>query len=174
MDKDDYYYLGKVLKTYGNKGHLLVFLDVDTPGNYSQLNTIFIGIENDRIPYFIREFELKQNKLAMIGFEDINSIEDAKIFVGHEMYLPASMLPPLKGKKFYYHEITGFMVIDKKYGNIGTVESVFDFPIQSLLQIRHGEKEILVPMVDEVLLKIDRKLKELHICAPEGLIDIYL
>ena len=174
MNNDDYYYLGKVLKTSGNKGHLLVFLDVDVPSNYTKISTVFIGIENDRIPYFVRELELKQNKLAMMGLEDVNSIEDAKIFAGREMYLPASMLPTLKGKKFYYHEITGFTVNDEKHGMIGKVESVLDLPQQALMQIRHGEKEILVPMVDEVLLKVDRKKKEIHIRAPEGLIDIYI
>jgi 16S rRNA processing protein RimM len=109
-----------------------------------------------------------------MGLEDVNSIEDARIFAGREMYLPASMLPPLKGKKFYYHEITGFTVNDEKFGMIGKVESVLDLPQQALMQVKHGEKEILVPMVDEVLLKVDRKKKEIHIRAPEGLIELYI
>jgi 16S rRNA processing protein RimM len=174
MIKDDFYYLGKILKTYGNKGHLLVLLDVDSPGSYAKIDTVFIGIDNDRIPYFIQEMELRQNKLAVVEFEDVHSIEDAKIFVGRELYLPASMLPTLKGKKFYYHEITGFNVIDEARGNIGCVESVLDLPQQSLMQIRFGDKEILMPIVDKILLKVDRAKKELHIRAPEGLIDIYL
>jgi 16S rRNA processing protein RimM len=40
--------------------------------------------------------------------------------------------------------------------------------------VSFNEKEILIPLVDEVILKVDRKKKELHIRAPEGLIDIYL
>ena len=88
--------------------------------------------------------------------------------------LPVSLLPRLEGNKFYYHEITGFAVIDKNHGNIGLLKSVLDLPRQSLLQIQHGEKEILVPLTDEILLKVDREKKELQIDAPEGLIEIYL
>jgi 16S rRNA processing protein RimM len=49
-----------------------------------------------------------------------------------------------------------------------------DLPLQALLQIAFGEKELLVPLVDEIIVKVDRKKKELHIRAPEGLIDFYL
>ena len=174
MNKDDSYYLGKILKTCGSKGHLLAFLDVDTPVKYADLHTVFISVDNDRIPYFIKELELRHNKLAMIGFEDVNTIDEAKIFVGREMYLPANMLPPLRGKEFYYHEITGFSVIDNQHGDIGKVECVLDLPQQSLMQIVFGEKEILIPIVDEIVLKVDRRKKEIHILAPEGLIEIYL
>lgn len=174
MDKDDFFYLGKVLKTNGSDGHLLIFLDVDQPSRYKKLETVFIGIENDRIPFAVSEIEMKHRNTARILLEDVHSDEEARIFAGRELYLPLSMLPPLRGKKFYFHEIKGFTVIDKKHGNIGTLASVLDMPQQSLMQIMHGSKEILVPLNDEVLVKVDRIKKELVIQAPEGLIGIYL
>ena len=174
MDRDDFFYLGKILKTNGRKGHLLIFLDVDDPVRYENLETVFIGIENDCIPFAIEELELKHKNTALIRFEDIQSNDDALIYVGHELYLPASMLPPLKGKKFYFHEIIGFTVIDKNHGNVGIITSIIDMPQQSLMQIKHGSKEILIPLVDKVLLKVDRQNKELYILAPEGLIEIYI
>jgi 16S rRNA processing protein RimM len=174
MNRDDFFYLGKILKTTGSKGHLLVFLDVDDPSRYKKLETVFIGIENDRIPFAISELELKHRNTARILFEDIHSDEEARICVGRELYLPSSMLPLLKGKKFYFHEIKGFTVIDKKHGKIGMVISVLDMPQQALMQIRHGEKEILIPVIDEILVSVDRKKKEIRIQAPEGLIEIYL
>lgn len=174
MDKDDFFYLGKILKTYGSKGHLLILLDVDDPVRYQKTETVFIGIENERIPFGIEEMELRQKNSAKIRFEDVHNAEDAEIFTGRELYLPISFLPPLKGKKFYYHEVIGFTVFDKKHGNIGTITSILDLPQQSVMQIQHGSKEILIPLVDKVLLKVDRSRKELHILAPEGLIEIYL
>jgi 16S rRNA processing protein RimM len=174
MNKDDFFYLGKILKTYGRKGHLLLYLDVDDPSRYRKVETLFIGIENDRIPFTLTELELHPKNQARIHFEDVNSTEDAEIFTGREIFLPASMLPKLKGKRFYFHEITGFSVIDQRFGNIGTVTSVLDLPQQALLQVRHGDREILIPVVDNIMKKIDRKMQEIHIIAPEGLIEIYL
>jgi 16S rRNA processing protein RimM len=38
----------------------------------------------------------------------------------------------------------------------------------------NGEKEVLVPLIKNLVTKVDRENKELHIQAPEGLIEIYL
>ena len=174
MNKDDFYYLGKIIKTYGNKGHVMVTLDVDDPSAYLNIESVFLDLQGERIPFFIEELELKHNKKAIIRFQDVNSIEDAEIYSGLEMYLPVSQLPPLSDDQFYFHEVKGFTVIDANHGKIGTIEDIIELPHQSLFQIRFGEKEILIPVVDQVILKVDRENHVLEIDAPEGLIEIYL
>jgi 16S rRNA processing protein RimM len=174
MNKDDFFYLGKILKAYGKKGHVLAYFDVDDLTEYRDLDAVFLGIDNDRIPFFIKSVEPRSKNQAVILFEDSDSADDASVFEGKELFLPLSRLPKLKGKKFYYHEVAGFKVIDTKHGDIGFLKSVLDMPQHPLLQIQHGEKEILVPLTDEILQKVDRVRKELHIDSPEGLIEIYL
>jgi len=51
---------------------------------------------------------------------------------------------------------------------------VLDNHQQALLQVRFGEKEILIPAVDQIMKEIDRKKKIIYIEAPDGLIEIYL
>ncbi len=84
------------------------------------------------------------------------------------------MLPKLTGNKFYYHEVIGWQVIDKEKGDIGTIASVIDYPAQALFQIMKNDKEILIPIIDQVIKKVDRDKKTMHIEAPNGLIDLYL
>ena len=174
MNKDDFFYLGKILKTHGNKGQVIVLLDVDDPEDYLALESVYLDLHGERIPFFIGSLELKHNRKAVIQFQDFDSIEDADSLQGLEMYLPITKLPALKGNRFYYHEIIGFAVVDQQHGDIGLVEDILELPHQSLFQIRHGGKEILVPIVDDIILKVDRKKKQLLISAPEGLIEIYL
>jgi len=174
MGNDDFYYLGKILKTHGNKGEVMVLFDVDDHSAYKKLESVYLDLYGERVPFFISSLELKHNRKAIVKFQDFDSIEDAESLQGLAMYLPMNTLPSLKGKKFYYHEVTGYQVIDKLHGPIGIVEDVLDLPHQALLQIRHGEKEILVPVVDEIIKKVDRRKKILEIEAPAGLIEIYL
>ncbi|MEI6173155.1 MAG: ribosome maturation factor RimM [Bacteroidota bacterium] len=174
MNKDDFYYLGKILKTHGNKGQVMVHLDVDDPEKYLDLESVYLDLHGERIPFFIATLDLKHNQKALIQFQDFETIEDAESLAGLEMFMPITELPPLKGNQFYYHEIIGFRVTDHKHGDIGVIEDVLDLPHQSLFQIRFGEKEILIPVVDEVIQKVDKKKKLLLIKAPEGLIEIYL
>jgi 16S rRNA processing protein RimM len=174
MNKEDFYYLGKITKPFGNKGQVVAFLDVDEPLNYRKLESVYLDLGGEWVPFLIQSVEIQSGRKALFHFEDVNTAEDAAVYSGREMYLPLDSLSPLKGKKFYYHEVKGFSVIDAVHGHIGTLVQVMDLPRQSLLQIAFGKKEILVPLLDEVIVKVDRKKKELHIRTPEGLIDIYL
>jgi len=43
-----------------------------------------------------------------------------------------------------------------------------------LFEIKKGSSEVLIPIVDNFIKKIDRKNKRVHVLTPEGLIDLYL
>ncbi|MDP4281547.1 MAG: ribosome maturation factor RimM [Bacteroidota bacterium] len=174
MKPDEFYYLGKILKVHGNKGHLWIQLETDDPEQYSGIDAIFIGIGHERVPYMIDDFELRSGNKAIIRFEDIHSTEKALQFTGKELFLPLSFLPKLKGKQFYFHEVTGYSVIDDECGEIGNLDSILELPGQSLMRIMHGNKEILIPANDETIRKVDHKNKKILIHAPEGLIDLYI
>lgn len=174
MDKKDFYYLGKIVKPSGFKGSLMVFFDVDDITPYRDIEAVFVSAGNDLIPYAIHSLQVKSNTSAYVQFEDINSDDEANALVSAELYLPLSFLPPLKGNKFYYHEVTGFEVIDEKSGLVGQLETVIDQGPQGIFVIKNKGKEILLPITDEIIKKVDRKGKRLLVKAPEGLIDLYL
>jgi 16S rRNA processing protein RimM len=116
---------------------------------------------------------LEGNK-ANLKLAELDDMDEAEKLVGSFIYLPEVLLPRLKGNKFYYHEVTGFKVMDVNQGNIGTIDRVIDLPNNPLFALIHGEKEILLPISDDIVLKVDRKRKTVEVRAPEGLIDIYL
>ena len=175
MLKEDCFYLGKIAKKHSFKGELLLFLDTDEPEIYENLESVFIELnDEDLVPFFIESGQLHRNHFLRVQFEDVYSEEDADALVGTEVYLPLSMLPKLEGNQFYYHEIKGFEVIDEDHGAIGKLTLVNDNGVQPLFVINDNEKEILVPVIDEFIVKIDRENKQLHLRTPKGLIDLYL
>ncbi len=172
MEVNDCFQLGKITKPFGYKGEVVFFLDVDDPTDYAELDSVFVEIGGKLLPYFIEEINIKGNK-AVVRFEDVTAEESGKL-VGKNLFLPLSVLPKLTGKKFYFHEIINFAVVDAKKGDIGNIASVIDFPAQPLFQIMKDETEILIPIRDQIIDKVDRENKTIYISAPEGLIDIYL
>ena len=170
---EDYYYLGKIVRLHGYDGMVSAYFDTDEPGEYEELKMVFLKINNVPVPFFIRSINMLNNK-ALIRFEDVNTPEIAERLVQKEIYLPLSELPELRGNKFYYYEIKGFKVIDEKSGEIGKVGQVLEYPNQALMQVMHHDTEVLIPVSDDIILNVDRKKKEIHIRAPEGLIEIYL
>ena len=172
MNVSECYCLGRITKPWGVKGQLVLFLDVDTPEDYLGLDSAFVEVKGQLVPHFFRIDQLNGNK-AVATFEELTP-EQAQALVGHELYLPLDLLPKLEGNKFYFHEVIGFRVVDDEKGDIGEIKSVIDYPAQPLFQIMKGETEILIPVIDEVIRKVDREEKSIFITAPTGLIDLYL
>jgi 16S rRNA processing protein RimM len=125
------------------------------------------------MPFFIEKIQMR-NDSAVVKLEGIDTTERAADLLKAQLWLPLSALPPLTGNQFYYHEVIGFTVMDETHGNIGIVESVLDFPQQAILQVKKGDKEILVPVRDHILKKVDRKSRVIEVSTPDGLIDLYL
>lgn len=169
----DFYFLGKVINPNGFKGKVNAYLDTDEPDLYNSLKMVYLKIGGTPIPYFINSIRLMNNK-AVIEFQDVDSIEKAEMLSKKEMHLPLSELPALSGKNFYFHEVVGFQVIDKAFGEIGPIKQILDYPNQAVMQVIHKEKEILIPVNMDVIKLVDRNNKEIKIEAPDGLIDIYL
>lgn len=173
MDLKDFYYLGKVTKLFGYKGELVFFFDVDDILEYQNLDAVFIDINGDLIPFMIQKLKLHQGSTAVVRLQDVDDIEAARRIINAELYLPISTLPKLEGNRFYYHEIIGYTVVDEVGGDIGIVEEVNDQTAQALLIIKDGPREILFPIVDELIDKLDRNKKRIYVRFPEGLLDLY-
>lgn len=174
LNLDDYFFLGKITKPHGLDGRVNVWFDVDNPAIYDSIEMVFVEIDNNLIPYFIKSLKLLNNK-AIIDFQDIESSQSAELLLQKDLYLPSTMLPKKTGNSFYFHEIPGFELIDELRGLIGKVKTVLDYPNQALFQVfTDDEKEVLIPINDDIIKKIDRKKKQIIVQAPEGLLDIYL
>ncbi|MBD0830910.1 ribosome maturation factor RimM [Aestuariibaculum sediminum] len=174
MKKEDCFYLGKIVKKYSFKGELLIKLDTDQPELYSDLDAMFLDINHTLIPFFIESSQLHKSDLLRIRFEDVETEADAEALIKTEVYLPLDLLPKLEGNKFYFHEVIGFTIEDKNYGTVGKIVSINDSTAQSLFEIESNGKDVLIPMNDEFIVKVDRDNKTIIVETPEGLIDLYL
>jgi len=170
----DCFYLGKIVKKYSFKGELLVKLDTDEPEIFKNLESVFISLRNNLIPFFVDSCKLHKSQLLRIKFEDVDSEEDADALLKSDLYLPLSILPTLSGNKFYYHEVTGFTIIDENFGEVGVIDNINDTGAQELFVIDKDGTEILIPVNDEFIKKVDRDKKQIIVNTPEGLIDLYL
>jgi 16S rRNA processing protein RimM len=174
MKKEDCFYLGKIVKKYSFKGELLAKLDTDQPDLYDNLEAVFIDLRGNLVPFFIESSQLHKSDLLRLNFEDVNSEADADALLKSELYLPLNLLPKLEGDKFYFHEVIGFTIKDKNFGEVGILKGINDTTARALFEIDRDGTEILIPMNDEFIEKVDRKNKTIIVDTPEGLIDLYL
>ncbi|MCF6129230.1 ribosome maturation factor RimM [Flavobacterium sp. AS60] len=174
MRKEDCFYLGKIAKKFSFKGEVLIYLDTDEPELYENMESVFVEFNNNLVPFFIENSSLHKNDFLRVQFEDVDTEAEADTLLGCGIYLPLNMLPKLEGNKFYFHEVIGFEIEDKRLGVFGKIVSINDTTAQPLFEVTNGSVEILVPMIDQFLVKIDRENKKVIMDLPEGLVEMYL
>ena len=175
MKESECFYVGKIVSKYSFKGEVLVKLDSDDPEIYEDLESVFVSLRGSLVPFFLERSTLHKSDLLRVRFEGVTSEADADALMGSKLFLPLSLLPPLSGNKFYYHEVLGFQIIDKIHGPVGQITTINDHTAQALMVVEHPSgKELLLPVTDEVIVLVDRTQKNIQVNAPEGLIELYL
>ncbi len=174
MNKEACFYLGIIARKHSYKGEVVIVIDSDEPGLYANLDAIFVEINHKLIPFFIQKIKLQKGNQLRIKFEDIDTEDDVKSILKRATYLPLTLLPKLEGDKFYFHEVIGFIIEDVNYGIVGKITSINDSTAQTLFVIKNKKIEILIPLIDEFIKKVDRENRKIIVETPDGLIQMYL
>ncbi|SFU29607.1 16S rRNA processing protein RimM [Pustulibacterium marinum] len=173
MRKEECFYLGKIVSKFSFKGEVLIKLDTDEPELYNELESVFLALGKDLIPFFIERSSFHKDSLLRVKFEDVDSELEAENLMKTELYLPLSFLPELSGNKFYYHEVVGFTMVDVNEGVVGMITGINENAAQDLFEVESDGNEFLIPINDDFLKEVNRKEKKIIVDTPEGLLDLY-
>lgn len=174
MNFENYFYLGKVIRTHGIKGDLMIYLDADHPDSYKKLGIIYLRLNEDLRPFNIQQISIKEN-IARVHLQDIDDMNAALELVQQEAYLPLEKLPKLKEGQFFTHDLLQFTAFDKMHGEIGLVSEILEMPMQVIAKIiLPNKKEALIPLNSTFIEQVDKTEKKIFFNLPDGLLDIYL
>lgn len=175
MNLDDYFELGAIIRPHGVRGQVVFELDADNPSAYGKLKQAFVLSGSKLTPIGIQKIQFTSDpSRVLLTLDGVTTMDQAETLRDTVFYLPLTELPPLTGVgQFYYHEVVGFMLIDEAAGPLGPVRTFYELPQHDVLAVDHKGFEVLVPVNDEVIRRVDREAKELHVVLPAGLLDIY-
>lgn len=163
---------GKIIRTHGNSGALVIKQDSFSKAKLKNPEPVFVDIQPTPVPFFIEKLLTQNNDLLTIKFEFINTPEQAARYCGLSVLIERKK--SAASKEFQPDSIIGYSVTDEEHGDIGTISGLLEMPQQILLQIDNNGREILIPVNDDFIKKIDQKNKKIEISAPAGLINLYL
>jgi len=173
MRIEDCYFLGKITRRHGLAGNVILKLDTDQPELYNKLESIFVEINGLLVPFFIEKSSWSKLDALNLAFKNSSeALVDQSL--GKSVYLPLDTLPKLSGNKFYYHEIIGFNVLDENDNDCGVIRSVNDQTAQTYFVTNLDGKEVVIPIIKDWILEVDREERIIKMRLPEGLIDVFL
>lgn len=173
MKKEDCYFLGKITRRHGLQGNVFLKLDTDRPEMYNRLDSILLEINGLLVPFFVAKQQWSKGDTLIISFKNATeALVDQSL--GKDVYMPLSTLPPLTGNKFYYHEVVGFEIREVDGKSCGTVVSVNDQTAQHYFILDLAGKEVIIPIIRDWILEVNRDGKFIKMALPEGLMDVFL
>jgi len=155
------------------QGEIIIEMDVDDAGRYKKLDSIFIELHGSLVPFFVKGTKLNGKSLT-VKLDGIDKPDDTRDIMKCSVYLPLEKLAKLDDKTFYNHEIVGYEVIDERFGVVGIAEEILDRLMQPVIKIKSGKHEVMIPLSEGAIKKVDRAEKKLYVSSPEGLIELYL
>ena len=158
--------VGYFSKAHGLKGQLL--LKPDKEFYFEELNVLFVEINGARIPYFVKSASETNHGLLLL-LEDHDSIEKVKLLVGKKVFVDEQLL--IEEDAYDY---SGYTIKDMKEQVVGLIESVEDHGSQLIAVLKINNKEVMLPLAEELIREIDDGDKTIVYDLPEGLLDVYL
>ena len=157
--------LGKISKTHGFGGKVILVSEQFLEEEIENLAEIFIMIDGLPVPFPVQEFEFKTDTSALVKLEFIDNPEKASQLTGCEVYADISYTQPdTPGLESW----TGYTVYDHHHGEVGVIQGIEDYKGNIVIQIINGGQETLISLFPELVTKIDDKGRKLYIQAPDG------
>lgn len=173
IDKEKCIYFGRIRKTSGYQGEVILSVDVALPEDLAVFEFFHLEIEGDLIPFFIEEIDIAGPSGIRVKFIDVPTQEKAKSLIDCPVYVEEIHHKNLRRNSLLIG-IEGFMVVDARQGEIGKLVRVIQQTVQDLLVVKAGEAEILIPVAEAIILRIDPEKRSIFVDLPEGLTELNL
>lgn len=169
----EYFNIGKIVAVHGLKGELLLKHELGKKTSLKGLQAIFIEEKkNAFIPWFVESTKIKSADEIYIKLEGVNSREAAARLSQKKIWLTE-----IDFKKFTAKSspasLLGYTVFNTNE-SLGEILELIEQPHQLLCRLEVQGKEVLIPLHEDSLKKVDHKKKQVLVELPDGLLEIYL
>jgi 16S rRNA processing protein RimM len=155
--------VGRLRRPHGLRGEMQMDVLTDFPERFIPGAELFIGPSHH--PVVIKAIR-QHDKLMLVLLEGYDSPEKAGELRNLIVFVSTRDRPALEEGEYYHHELLGLSAIDEDGHHLGSVKEILETGANDVLVVQpESGPEILLPVTDEVILKVD---------LVEGLIRVHL
>ena len=136
--------------------------------DYIMEKTLQIGTSYENLIDLKLEKAIGNGKRMRFKFEGIDSDLKAKNIIGKTIYANTKADDEIN---LIASDLIGFDVVTDTDDSVGELKDVMWLPANDVYVVFNGEKELLIPIVNEVVLSVDYDKKEILIANVDGLIS---
>ena len=160
--------LGQVTGVHGLKGFLKIRSFAGSVATFRQGLDLVVRRtgKTDQLYEVVKASPHKKGALLLLSGVDRDV---AETLVGAELLVDRDVLPEPEEDAYYWVDLIGLRVIDQALGFLGRIDSVIETGSNDVFVVKGGEREVLVPGLASVVVRVDLENGEMIIDLPEGL-----
>jgi len=170
---DKYISIGYTKKAHGAEGELKIHIEEKYIEDFLSNPFIFLNIKNKPLPFFIEN--IRSGKELIIKLEEVDTPKEAKTITSSEVFLREKDISEKEEEinpEFTYDKLIGFNLIDSERGDIGEILEIQEGQYQDIIIAKYNDKNIMVPLHEDLIEYVDVELKKISLQLPEGLLDL--
>lgn len=168
---DEVISIGRFTRPHGVKGEMAMTF-VNDVFDRTDCPYLVCSMDGILVPFFIEEYRFKSETTALIKFERIDTVEQARVFTNKEVFFPVCYIPEDEEPEYTWSTFIGYEAIDRKSGRLGKVVDVDDSTVNVLFIVeRPFGDEVFIPAQEVFIDDIDHDHKVILFNLPDGLID---
>ena len=166
--KNKLFAIAKITRAAGLKGEVGVRPLVRQFDDYVTVKPLFIGFD----PNIARDVKLEKvsgvEKKRRFLFNGMKTRDEAESIIGQLLFVsvkdsdPINMISP---------DLLGASVVADNGENIGELVDMISLPANDVYVIKQGKKEVLIPVIPEIIRSVDLQMGLVTITPMDGLLD---
>ena len=164
----DFLQVGKIVNTHALQGEVKVISNSDfKEDRFKKGSQLVIDFNGDHIEVTVATHRVHKGA-DLLKFKHLNSINDVEKFKGCALLVSADELDE---NEFYYFEIIGCQVVTTDDEVIGEISEILETGANDVWVVkRPGQKDALIPYIEDVVKSVDIESKKVTINVLEGLL----
>jgi 16S rRNA processing protein RimM len=162
--------LGQVSGAQGLLGAVKVRADAEAattdPAVFAALGEVWIGGRGFQVLKAGRH-----KNQVLLWLEGVDTRSRAEELAGLKVLGDRRRFPRLPPGEFYWFQVLGLAVVNEADGAmLGYLDHIIPTPGHDVYVVRQGEREVLLPAVEEVIVEINLEAGVIKVLPPEGLL----
>lgn len=176
MAEQPYVLIGHTRKAHGIAGELKLSIEERYVEDFLKNERIFLDVKGTKIPYFVANVRGKGEMILQL--EDVSDRDAALMLQGREVFLREKDLLhdserelEFEEETLEYEHLNGYTLVDQTLGAIGIIDEILEMPQQEMAFLKYRNREVLVPLNDQLIVRVDESARQVIMDLPDGLLD---
>ena len=139
------------------------------PERFEITEWLYLGNQSEATPYRLESYRWhKQNILLTLA--GVSNRTQAEQLRGQFVQVPIEEAMPLPEGAYYFHQLIGLEAVSTTGQRLGVVTSILETGANDVYVVENNDREILLPVIADVVKSIDLETGQVVIEVIDGLI----